>query len=50
MDFVQHGEPGELTTSLHCGPVQCLQHAVDTRGVSISAQLNQNDCTSVNNA
>ena len=35
MDVVQHGEPGNLRVSLQCGPVQCLQHAADTGGVSI---------------
>ena len=29
MDFVQHGEPGDLTASLRSGLIQCLQHAVD---------------------
>ena len=31
-------EPGDLTASLQCGPFQCLQHVVDTGGVSISTQ------------
>ena len=38
MDFLQHGEPCDVTASLQCRPVQCLQHAVDTRGVSVSVE------------
>ena len=35
---VQHGEPGDLTASLQCGPVQPFQHAVDIRCVPVSAK------------
>jgi len=38
VDFIRHGKPGDLTASLQCGPVQCFQHAVDTRRVSISVK------------
>ena len=38
MDFLQHGEPCGVTASLQCRPDQCLQHAVDARGVSISVE------------
>ena len=34
----QHGEPGDLTASLQCGPVQLFQHAVDVRRVPVSAK------------
>ena len=35
---VQPGEPGDLTASLQCGPVQPFQQAVDAGGVPVSAK------------
>ena len=46
MDFIQHGEPRDLSVSLQCGPVQRFQNAVDTRGVSISVK-NKVGCSSL---
>ena len=35
---VQHGEPGDLTASLQCGPVHPFQRAADVRRVPVSAK------------
>ena len=33
LDFVEHRQSASLASLLQSKPAQCLQHAVDTRGV-----------------